>query len=284
MSSRRTLILVGAIAVGAIAALLIIKYVNGIEERAKGDTAMVQVVVVAADVSAGEAADGLIAEGRLALGERRKMDLPANAVTRLDDVKGQTAAIDLAAGEIVTTSKFAGATGNASSKSNVLEPGMVAVTISVDQTRSVAGLIEPGDFVNLLTGKEATATVSADPADPAAPPASDAMGASVLYQKVKVLAIGKNLGAPQPANADGTPAPAPEASDLITLSVPPAAATVIGAAQFSGNLFLTLVRPDYQPQPLPAFIPSAAPLPGEAGRTPYDGAPAGSVSAEAVQR
>ena len=282
MSSRRTLILVGAIAVGAIAALLIIKYVNGIEERAKGDTAMVQVVVVAADVSAGETADGLIAESRLAIGERRKMDLPANAVTRLDDVKGQTAAIDLAAGEIVTTSKFAGATGNASSKSNVLEPGMVAVTISVDQTRSVAGLIEPGDFVNIMMGTETDGAAVAEAGGDAA--TGNLMSASALFQKVKVLAIGMNLGAPQPANADGTPAPAPEASDLITLSVPPAASGAIGAAQFSGNLFLTLVRPDYQPQPLPAYIPGTSPLPGVAGRTPYDGAPAGSVSAEAVQR
>ena len=45
MSTRRTLILVGALVVGAVAALLIFRYVGGIEERAQGETQMVSVVI-----------------------------------------------------------------------------------------------------------------------------------------------------------------------------------------------------------------------------------------------
>ena len=45
MSSRRTLILLGAIAVGVIAALLLFNYVQGIEDRANNNAKRVDVYV-----------------------------------------------------------------------------------------------------------------------------------------------------------------------------------------------------------------------------------------------
>ena len=89
MSSRKTLILVGAIVVGAIAAMLILRYVGSIEDRANSDNQLVKVVVVAADIQKGERADSLIEEQRIVIGERRRADLPANHVTRVEDIKGQ---------------------------------------------------------------------------------------------------------------------------------------------------------------------------------------------------
>ena len=45
MSSRRTLILVGAIVIGVIAALLIYNYVQGIDDRANNNAKLVDVYV-----------------------------------------------------------------------------------------------------------------------------------------------------------------------------------------------------------------------------------------------
>ncbi len=282
MSSRRTLILVGAIVVGAIAALLILQYVNGIEDKANTDNQLVPVVVATGDIKAGEPADGLIEELRIAEGSRRRVDLPSNAVGRVEDIKGQTAAIDLAAGEIITTSKFSGSGASSSSKSNVLEPGNVAITISVDQQRSVANLIQPGDFVNVMVGignkdfgpnAAANQLVPTEGADAEVAAGEDRTGAAYVFQKVKVLAIGRDVGTAvaAPAGEDVTATTAPPTSDLVTLQVPPETAPLISAVA-DKQIRLVLVRPDYQPRPAPGYIFGNEPhFPGEYGLTPYDG-------------
>ena len=275
MSSRRTLILVGAIVVGAIAALLILRYVGSIEDRANSENQLIPVVVAAGDIQQGEEADALIEEQRVSIGERRRADLPANTVTRVEDVKGQTAAIDLAAGEVITTSKFSGSGALSNSKSNVLEQGNVAITVNVDQQRGVAGLVQPGDFVNVMMNTKPVVP-PAEEGEPEINP-EEIPGAVYVYQKVKVLAIGRNIGSTAAAAPSGgaTPTTQAEASDLVTLQVPPEAAPVLAAAAEQG-VRLTLVRPDYQPRPIPnVFLEPEQILPGELGQTPYDGAPAG---------
>lgn len=271
MSSRRTLILVGAIAIAAVAALMIFKYVGSIEDKASADNQLVPVVVATGDIKAGETADALLESKRIALGNRRRVDLPTNVVTRVEDIKGESAAIDLSAGEIVTTSNFSGTGASASSSSNVLSPGNVAVTISADAGHSVGGLVQPGDFVNLTVDVKH--------------PADSSYTTQFLYQKAKVLAIGNDVGTAAASAASDTPgaaSPTPttvQNSDLVTLEVPPEAAPIILAATTS-NIRLMLVRPDYQPSNMPvsasAWSGTQGPLPGQQGFTPSSGRPAGS--------
>jgi Flp pilus assembly protein CpaB len=257
---------VGAIAIAAIAALMIFKYVGSVEDKASTDNQLVPVVVATGDIKAGETADALLQSKRIALGNRRRVDLPANVVTRVEDIKGESAAIDLSAGEIITTSNFSGTGASASSSSNVLSPGNVAVTISADAGHSVGGLVQPGDFVNL------TADIKQ---------LNGGITTQYLYQKVKVLAIGTDVGTAAAASsapaAGATPTTVPN-SDLVTLEVPPEVAPVILAAA-SSNIRLLLVRPDYQPSdiPLSGFASSSTQdLPGQAGATPDSGRPSGS--------
>ena len=265
MSSRRTLILVGAIAVGAIAALLIVNYVGSVQDKANTASQLVPVVVVkGTGVKKGESADTAIAEKRIDIDERRQQDLPANVVTRIEDIKGQTAGIDLSAGEVVTTAQFGGNADLGSSKSSALDPGQVAITASVPAGNASGGLIQPGDFVNILVVKK-----GADANTPTA--------VTTLYQKVKVLALGTNLGTAAAAPGDAaTPTTAPAASDLVTFAVPLEAAQLISAVVNGGDtsesLGLVLVRPDYQPKPTPSSANAGVP-PGELGFTPYDGQP-----------
>jgi Flp pilus assembly protein CpaB len=274
VSSRRTLILVGAIVVGAIAALLILQYVGSIEDKANTDNQLVPVVIASGDIKAGEVADGLIEEQRITVGNRRRVDLPSNAVGRVEDIKGQSAAIDLNSGEIITTSKFTGSGASSASKSNVLEPGNVAISISVDQQRSVANLIQPGDFVNVIVATKPKPVPNANPADAPAENTDEINGAAYVFQKVKVLAIGQNVGTAvaAPADAGVTATTAPPTSDLVTLQVPPEVAPTIAAAADKAGIRLVLVRPDYQPRPVPNFFFGVEDtLPGELGFTPYEG-------------
>ena len=275
MSSRRTLILVGAIVVGALAALLILKYVSGIENKANSDTQLTSVLVVVAPIKQGESADSMIEQKRIDIGQRRRIDLPDNAVTRVDDIKGQVAAIDLSAGEVVTSSKFSGSTANSASRSNVLDKGLVGITMSIDPTKGVAGLVQPGDFVNVLI--------------PTSDIGGKVNGSAVLFQKVKVLAIGQDVGAPVAVdpNASTDTTKAKTISDQVTVAVSPESAQVFAEAGFAGTLpYLVLLRPDYQPRPMLPWSAPVSPgdLPGARGLTPYGGTAAGSEAAQATGR
>ncbi|HEY4378187.1 MAG TPA: Flp pilus assembly protein CpaB [Acidimicrobiales bacterium] len=265
MSSRRTLILVGAIVVGAIAALLILRYVGSVEDKASSDNHLVPVVVATGDVAKGTNADDAITGGLIEIRNRRQADLPTNVVTRIENIKGMVSTIDISPGSMITAAEFAQANDLSSSDSNQLDPGDVAITVSVDALHSAAGLVQPGDFVNILVD-------TADPANPAI------AGEATVYQKAKVLAIGTDLGSQVAAPAGGdttaTTAAPQAASNLVTFEVPPPAAQVL-AATSQKSLRLVLVRPDYQVHPIaPYSYDPTQPLPGDVGHSPYEAAPA----------
>ena len=290
VSSRRTLILVGALVTGAIAALLIFKYVGGIEEKAQGDAQMVSVVIAKGDIKKGDGATDLIARQVLAVGERRQIDLPANVVTRTDELKSQVAQLDIAPGTVIVSSMFQSDAAITDTVSTALSPGMVATTVSADQVHAVAGFVAQGDYVNLTVigscklgdggklqldgggvagGSGGGDTSSATASGPAA---STVSCAASLYQKARILGIGQSLGtgasSPVAAPGDTTPTTAAPTSDLITFELPPEAAQRL---QLASNVYMSLVRKDYQPKPIP--IDPYLVVDGVNGATPYGADP-----------
>lgn len=284
MSSRRTLILIGAVVIGALAAFLTLSYVRGVENRSEEANQLVEVVVAADAVGKGTSADAAIEAQQLVLDKRRRKDLPLNAVRKFPEIQGQVAALDLSGGEVITTAMFAAPTELTGSKSASLDPGNVAITISVDQAAGVAGLIQPGDNINILARYCAVATEGSAGSGECAlqregvtPPGGGAVlgqPSSYLFQNVKVLAVGQSLGEPVAAASptDGTEAAPtttapPEVSPLITVQLPPQQAALLASLR-DADLYLTLNRPDYVPVPIP-FTNSVPNLPGEAGQSPY---------------
>ncbi|MET0904212.1 MAG: RcpC/CpaB family pilus assembly protein, partial [Acidimicrobiales bacterium] len=148
----------------------------------------------------------------------------------------------------------------------------VAITISIDQVRGVAGLLVPGDFVNILvTGAAASeggaAAEGQGGADVYTQPAR------FLFQKVQILAIGQSRqlepGETAATNPDGTPAATTAGAGLITFVLPAEAAQQIASVP-GESFYFTLVARDYQPTAIPPLDVNA-PLPGETGSelTPY---------------
>jgi Flp pilus assembly protein CpaB len=274
------LILIGAVVIGGLAAFLILSYVRGVENRSDEANQLVEVVVAAGPIPKGTSADQAIEAEQVVLDKRRRQDLPANSVRRFADIQGQIAALDLSGGEVVTTSMFISPTETNGSRSASLDKGNVAVTISVDEAAGVAGLVQPGDNVNILArfcvGGESCDTVRGQE-DLAASAGGNGVllnkPASYVFQNVKVLAVGQSLGQPVAAAApSGDPAAptttAPIAqSPLITVQLPPAEASLLASLRDS-ELYLTLNRPDYEPVPVP-FTPVLPALPGELGVSPY---------------
>lgn len=289
MSSRRTLILIGAVVVGALAAFLTLSYVRGVENKSDQDAQMVAVVVASGPVAKGTLADQAIQAKLLTIEKRRQDELPANPVRRFADIMGQVAAVDLGGGEVITTSMFVSPTALTGSNSAGLDKGNVAVTITVDQAAGVAGLIRPGDNVNILAnycsiGGQAPAAAGGSASQNTCPlqRANGSTGevtlgspATYLFQGVKVMAVGQQLGSPVAASTPGdatagapteTTAP-PAQSPLITVQLPPQQAQLLVSLK-DANLYLTLNRPDYTPSPMP-FVGSLPQLPGEAGTPLY---------------
>lgn len=280
MASRKTLILVAAVLIGAVAAFGTLNYVKGVESSSAAQDETVQVLVARQAIPKGTSADEAFAAGLLAAAERRRVDVPANPVRRNAEIEGQVAAVDLGGGEIITTSMFVGTTDLSGSKSASIDKGNVAITVQFSPT--AVSLVQPGDRINILVrtcpppapGQAAECSLVSS--------ALNRTGTEVVqkpatyaFQNVKVIAVDRSLGQAAPAPAatggDAAPAPAPAASSSgasgdVTVQLPPEQAALLASVR-DGDLYLTLNRPDYEPKPLPAQAGLPA-LPGQLGATP----------------
>jgi Flp pilus assembly protein CpaB len=281
VSSRRTLILIAAALVGAIAAYALFTYVGGIEDEANDNAERVEIFKIVQDIPKGTFGDEAFAQGLIEKDVIAKEYRPASAITQPSQIDGLVAISDLPANQVVVGNQFVDQAKSLSTFSSLLKNNEVAITISVDQIRGVAGLLVPGDFVNMLVlqeeDEEATGTPpEGTPAD--APLTIFKTPARTLYQKVQILAVGQSRklepGETSATNADGTVAGG-ASSGLITFVVPAEAAQRIASVSGAG-IYLTLVAKDYQPVALAPLDPFVA-TPGETADqlTPYgpDGRP-----------
>jgi pilus assembly protein CpaB len=278
VSSRRTLILIAAALVGAIAAYALYTYVGGIEDEANENAERVEIFKIVQDIPKGTFGDEAFLQGLIEADVIAKEYRPATAITDPSQIDGLVAISDLAANQVVVSNQFVSQAESLSTFSSLLKNNEVAVTVSVDQIRGVAGLLVPGDFVNLLVTVAGAAPVAEDGAAVEGGGAVFTQPARVLYQKVQILAVGQTRklepGETAETNPDGSPT-SDTTSGLITFVVPTPAAQQIASVE-GAQFYLTLVAKDYQPTAIAPLDVNAA-LPGETGAqlTPYgpDGRP-----------
>ena len=244
MGSRRTVILIAAIVIAAIAAVAIYSYLNTVQDRAYHNAKLVDVYRVDKDakkglpgeqaidggfVKKGQAGDQAIHQDYVKSGDIPQKYRPTTALTDINAIRGNVALNNLSTGQIVVDGMFVEPRVAQVSFAQRIPAGQVAVSIQVDQVHGVANLIVPGDKVNIL--------------------ATAPDGERFLFQNVNVLAVG-TTPAPQPGETTATTAPA--GSGLITFAVPPVAAAKISVAN---GIYLTLVPPDNQPVAVPPVTP-----------------------------
>ena len=252
MSSRRTVILIAAVLIGAVAAYALYNYVNGIEDRANDNAKRVEGVrreepsprghrvirPLAKLVQAGADPAGVPSGDRH---HRHRGDRwQGRARTNLAPTRWSSRHVRRSSHGLRDLLRA------------LIPVDQVAVTVSVDQVHGVAGLLVPGDRVNLMVVSTSRPRRS--------PPASRISRSSepegtvdpnqtvrYLYQNVQVLAIGQTAAAG--ARRDRTPAATPANAGLITFNVPPDAAQRIALA--GTDLYMTLGPKDFQPVDLP---------------------------------
>lgn len=230
-----------AVALAAVAAVATFAYVRGIESRAYNETRLVEVFMASAEIPKGTPGENAAAAAIKATRIPAKFR-PATALTSLDPILGKVALSTLSPNTVLVEGQFVDPRTAQVTFSQRIPAGNVAITVSVDQVRGVAGLLVPGDKVNVLV--------------------ADGGSQRVLYQNVPIIAIG-TTAAPQPGETAEVQNPG---SGLITFAVPPEAASRIAyAATQGGGLYLTLVPQDNAPVDIPPvnagnlFPPSRTP-------------------------
>lgn len=302
MGSRRTLITIAAVAVGAIAVFLIYGYVGSVKDEAFADAERVKVYVVQSTVVRGTYGEEAESQKLIVESEIPKKFFPENAIRTFDDIAGKVAIGDLAVNQIVTNDMFAEPGLVQSSFADRLEKindeDQVAVTIAVDQVRGVAGVLQPGDYVNIMAtdlcetqgggaggggggGEEPVEGEEAAEGEDECRWGEEVLfGSQARYilQKVQILAVGQTPvtlpgEAETAATEEGAAAPTQDAG-LITFIVPAESAQYIASLP-PERIYLSLVARDYQPVPQGPIDPTGT-LPAEDPNalTPYgpDGA------------
>ncbi|MFV0258948.1 MAG: Flp pilus assembly protein CpaB [Acidimicrobiales bacterium] len=281
MSSRRTVILIVAVAVSGIAAFGLWNYIRNLEGSVYDNAAPEQVWVVRDTVPKGTPIDQAIAQQLIIEREMPTAYKPATAVEDpATQFAGLVAVTDLPPNQVLVLGNFVPSTVvNTGITDRLEERGMVTVTFSVDQVRGVAYQVVPGDYVNLL------ALRSQDTVDPATGTAvavnpDYAYTARYVYQRAEVLAVDTVLTPDLGETADdGSTEEAAAATaingGMITLAVPPDAVQTILSVGME-NIYLSLVPDSYQPTPLPPIDVGGTVYPGENGGqlTPYGPEPA----------
>ena len=128
----------------------------------------------------------------------------------------------------------------------VLGPGMRAITVGVDLVSGLAGLVWPGDRVDLIL------TQSQDAGD--VPPARRVSGETVLHD-VRVLAIDRQL-------VQGATSESPESQAVrtVTLEVTPPDAERVAVAERLGHLSLAVVAVEQTGGSTAADLPPQSPI------------------------
>lgn len=233
--------------IGSVAALMAYLYVDSAQDRAFKGTELVSALVVTGDVPKGVTGDEVLSKSLVKQESVPMRYRPETALTSEDAIRGKVAIANVAKGQVLVQGMFVDPIVAQETAAKRVPAGQVGVTVSVSDVTGVAGLITPGDMVNIYAR---------------GPDASE----HLLFSNVNVLYIGKT---PAPT-AGATGAIAVEESNLVTFAVPPlAAAKIIYASQQENGIHLGLVNPENKPVPVPPV--NAGNVYTQGGRTPYEG-------------
>ena len=220
MGNRRTLIAGAAIVLAAAAGFLVYLYVSNADSRAEANVETVQAFVATGDIPKGMSGEAAMSEGLIDAEDVLRGSVPPSAVTDTSLLDGKIAASTISSRQFITEQSFVAPAegGGGSLAAAIGNAGQVAVTVSVDPERGVAGQIAPGDRVDILVVNEGAA--------------------NYILNDVKVLAVGAQTaaGAINPDSETSTPAE----TGLITFELSPNDAAQVVAANKSGTLYLTL--------------------------------------------
>jgi pilus assembly protein CpaB len=218
---RAVLFLAAAIVAGLGAVFLVKVYLDQARRRSAAATVETTSVVVAAkDIPSGqrlEAAD-------LDLIRWPAEHTPAGTFVKIDDVIGQTSRDNMVAGEPVLQERLANK-DQGQGLAAILDSGARAMAVKVDQVVGIAGFVQPGDRVDVIT------TIATDEETRSALANKAQKMSKIILQDIRVLAVGEHL------STDGHK---PVKVQVVTLEVQPEQSERLALASQYGTIQLTM--------------------------------------------
>ena len=232
MNTRRvTLIIAIVLAVGT--GILVLRYFQSINNtQTQAAVELKPVVLTNVDIPA----RGKITADMLTVAKRPATDVDPGVLGDPKQADGDVALISIPAGTVLTASNVG--TPATVGLPTRLKPGERAVSIPVDRVKSVSGLIQPGDRVDVL------ATVNKGPG---IPPKT-----FTIIRGAMVLAINSQLEQSAAAAAGSTPPPVDTTgAGTVTLGGTAAQADLLTVADINATLRLALRSPEEPVRSLP---------------------------------
>ncbi|MFN2448181.1 MAG: Flp pilus assembly protein CpaB [Candidatus Baltobacteraceae bacterium] len=217
MTTRRTTLIVALVlALGT--GWLTLSYLSNLQRQTNANTAPIRVIVAGQEIPARVP----ITEAMLGAVSRPANAVDPNTITDPRQVVGSLSLITIPAGASLTGAMI----GHPSDVGLTvrLKPGLRAVSISIDKVKGISGLVQPGDFVDVIAQA---------PKSGAAPPP-----AATILRGVRVLSIGDDL-----ESSSATPSPQEQLATTVTLEVTPKQANLLVMADLNTSLRLALRSP-----------------------------------------
>ena len=230
----KLVILVVAVILGVLAAVLTGRYVASLERGVAAEDEPIEVLVAQEAVARGTSAEEMLEAGLVVRQSIPRRYVAEGAVSSTASIEGQVLAEDVSRGEQITQARFRfpSQAGLAFS----IPEDFVAVTISNNAVKGVAGLVKPNDHVMVV--------VTLDPG-----PDGEVL-TQVLLPRARVLAIGTAVGA-EPAEtqqqtgggglAGSQQADGQQPASTITLALSPEDVEKLVCAEETGSVWLALL-------------------------------------------
>jgi len=225
------LLLVGAVVFGGLAVFAASQYISQTvareKERLNPKVENMTVVVAKENMKRGD----IVTTDNMAVRQIPKDYVPGTAVDpdSFDNVEGARLAVDMRRGEVLLRGTLEGA--DISTFSTRVPNGERAITLTVDEVNSVAGMLQPNDHVDLF--------FTAKPVRSSAAGAAQATDQTrLLMQNVDILATGHQVR-PSAAGAGNSPGAA-RAFTNITIEASPTDVQRLILAQKAGTITAVL--------------------------------------------
>lgn len=227
MKTRRVPLIIGLVlALGT--GVLLFGYLRSL--RPSGEAAQTRPVLVATH---GIAARAQLSSDQFSVEQRIANQVDTDAISDPNALAGSFALVSIPAGSVVTSSKIA--LMSAATLPAKLPIGMRAASIAIDNVKGIAGLVVPGDRVDVI----------------AVPPraGNETPRGYAILRGVLVLAMGHDVQVTivAPPGSAGTPAPS---LSTVTLALTPSQVDLLAGADMNTTLRLALRNPK---EPLGAF-------------------------------
>ena len=240
---KQKLILIAGVVLALLAIVMTKMYLDqqkqALEEKKRREIANIQANQAAVLVSKQDLPAGTVIEPEM-LGTEIVPNrfVQPQAQTSLDRVAGMVTIAPISKGEQISLSKLSQSRRSGGGDlSGVTPSGKRAISIVVDNIASLSGMINPGDYVDVL----ATIMIPVTGVDGKL---TEQMAVLPLFQNVLVLAVGSNTGGM--VTSSGSRYAEKQASSgnaLITLSLGPQEANLIAFVQEQGKIRLVMRSP-----------------------------------------